>query len=231
MGDMGDIEHPTPVPVPIDLAAWSRREHFEHYLRRVPCTYAMTVELDATVFAAALRESPRKTYLAQIWALATVVNAHEEFRMRLAEGRDGPRIPAIWPVVHPMFTVFNPARETFCAVWAPYDSDFGAFHDAAAPLLAEHAAATELFPQGAPPPNVFDVSSIPWASFTGFALDIAENWEHLAPIFTLGKYAEREGRLMLPLAIQVHHAVADGFHTARLIDELQALLADPVWIA
>lgn len=226
------MEHPTPVPVPIDLAAWARREHFEHYLRRVPCTYAMTVELDATAFAAALRESSRKTYLAQIWALATVVNAHEEFRMCLAEAEDGggSRVPAIWPVVHPMFTVFNPERETFAAVWAPYDPDFGAFHDAAAPLLAEHAAATEFFPQGAPPPNVFDVSSIPWASFTGFTLNIESGWEYLAPIFTLGKYALRGDRVLLPLAVQIHHAAADGFHTARLVNELQVLLAEPSWV-
>ncbi|MFC8599839.1 CatA-like O-acetyltransferase [Isoptericola sp. NPDC057191] len=49
-------------------------------------------------------------------------------------------------------------------------------------------------------------------------------------IFTLGRYVERDGRVLLPLAVQVHHAVADGFHTARLVNELQELLADPAWV-
>jgi chloramphenicol O-acetyltransferase type A len=35
---------------------------------------------------------------------------------------------------------------------------------------------------------------------------------------------------MLPLAIQVHHAAADGFHVSRLVRELEELLADPRWI-
>ncbi|MEL7992699.1 type A chloramphenicol O-acetyltransferase [Streptomyces albidoflavus] len=215
-----------PPPTPIDLDTWPRRQHFDHYRRRVPCTYAMTVEVDVTAFAAALRRSPRKSYLAQVWALATVVNRHDAFRMCLTASGD----PAVWPVVHPAFTVFNPERETFACVWAPYDPDFGTFHDAAAPLLAEHSRATDFFPQGDPPPNAFDVSSLPWASFTGFTLDIRDGWDHLAPIFTLGRYTERDGRLLLPLSVQIHHAAADGFHTARLTDELQTLLADPTWL-
>ncbi|MFC5663912.1 CatA-like O-acetyltransferase [Kitasatospora misakiensis] len=217
---------PAPAPTPIDLDAWPRRAHFEFYRRRVPCTYSITTELDVTLLAEALRGSRRKTYLAQIWALSTVVNRHEEFRMCLtASGA-----PAVRPVVHPAFTVFNPERETFACVWAPHDPDFGAFHEVAAPLLAEHARATELFPQGEPPADTFDVSSLPWASFTGFNLNIGGGWDHLAPIFTLGRYTEREGRVLLPLAVQVHHAAADGFHTARLVNEVQALVADPSWL-
>ncbi|MFG2868334.1 type A chloramphenicol O-acetyltransferase [Streptomyces sp. NPDC048338] len=214
-------------PTLIDLDTWPRRQHFEHYRRLVPCTYSMTVELDVTAFAAALRASRRKSYLAQVWALATVVNRHDEFRMCLTASGD----PAVWPVVHPAFTVLNAERETFACVWAPYDPDFGAFHDVAAPLLAEHGGATEFFPQGALPPNAFDVSSLPWASFTGFNLHIRDSWDHLAPIFTLGRYVERDGRVLLPLALQVHHAAADGFHSARLVNELQALVTDPSWLA
>ena len=186
----------------------------------------MTVELDVTVFTAALRASRRKSYIAQVWALATVVNRHDEFRMCLTASGD----PAVWPVVHPAFTVLNAERETFACVWAPYDPDFGTFHDVAAPLLAEHGGATEFFPQGTLPPNAFDVSSLPWASFTGFNLNIRDAWDHLAPIFTLGRYAERDGRVLLPLALQVHHAAADGFHSARLVNELQDLVTDPTWL-
>ncbi|MEW2371455.1 type A chloramphenicol O-acetyltransferase [Streptomyces sp. NPDC006656] len=215
------------VPVSIDLATWPRRQHFEHYRRLVPCTYSMTVEVDATAFSAALGRSRRKSYIAQVWALSTVVNRHDEFRMCLTAAEE----PAVWPVVHPAFTVFNPERETFACVWAPYDSDFGAFHDVAAPLLAEHRRASDFFPQGELPANVFDVSSLPWASFTGFNLNIGGNgWNHLAPIFTLGRYVERDGRVLLPLAVQVHHAAADGFHSARLVNELQDLMTDLTWL-
>ena len=186
----------------------------------------MTVELDVTAFTAALRRSRYKSYLAQVWALAATVNRHDEFKMCLTASGE----PAVWPVVHPAFTVFNPERETFGCVWAPYDSDFDRFHAVAAPLLAKHARTTDFFPQGTPPANVFDVSSLPWTSFTGFNLNIGSGWDHLAPIFTLGRYVERDGRVLLPLAVQVHHAAADGFHSARLVNELQAVMDDPTWL-
>jgi chloramphenicol O-acetyltransferase type A len=213
-------------PVAIDVDSWARREHFEHFLRAVPCTYSITAELDATAFVDAVRRAGRKTYVAQIWALAAVVNRHDEFRMCLTD--DGR--PAVWPVVHPSFTVFNPDAETFASVWAPFDPDFATFHAAAARVLAEQRGATAFFPQSTQPPNTFDVSSLPWVSFTGFTLNIRNAWEHLAPIVTLGRYVDRGGRPHLPVALQVHHAAADGFHTSRLLTELQELLAEPDWL-
>lgn len=213
-------------PRPVDLETWPRRQHFEHYLNAVPCTYAITVEVDATEFAAAVRRTGRRTYISQIWALARLVNRHDEFRMAL----DGAGAPAVWAHTHPSFTIFNAERETFASVWTPFDPDYAAFHDAAAQVIAEHTGSAEFFPQGPPPANSFDVSSLPWTAFTGFTLNIEGGSQHLAPIFTLGRYIEREGRLLLPLAVQIHHAVADGFHTARLITEFRELLADPDWV-
>ena len=40
-------------------------------------------------------------------------------------------------------------------------------------------------------------------------------------IFTMGKYFERDGKRMLPLAIQVHHAVCDGYHVGLFVEKLQ----------
>ncbi len=212
-------------PVPIDVATWPRAEHFEHYRTAVPCTYAITVEIDVTALTSALRLSGRKTYAAQVWALAVVVNRHAEFRLALdAEGS-----PATWPVLHPSFTVFNPARETFASVWTPFERDFATFSSRMGELLAEHRHATSMFPQGEPPADSFDISSLPWASFTAFDLHIASGWDHFLPIFTLGRYVERDGRSLLPLAVQMHHAAADGFHVARLVNDLRDLMSDPGW--
>jgi chloramphenicol O-acetyltransferase type A len=45
-------------------------------------------------------------------------------------------------------------------------------------------------------------------------------------MFTLGKYYPQDGKVLLPVAIQIHHAVCDGFHVARLFNELQAMCDD-----
>lgn len=212
---------------PIDIQRWARRENFEHYRTHVPCTYSLTVQLDATRLVKAVRRTGKKTYPAHIWALASVVNNHEEFRMSVDEG-----IPSVYDIVHPSFTVFNPARETFASIWAGYDKEFSSFHNEVVELLETHRTATTRFPQEDVPPNVFDVSSLPWTSFSSFDLNIAGGHDHYLPIFTLGKYVEFEGQVALPVAMQVHHAVADGFHTARFLNELQEVFDSSAdWLA
>lgn len=213
-------------PRPIDTTTWARRPWFEHYLETSPCTYAVTVELDVTAFEARRQAVGLRGYAGQIWALATVIQGRAEFRMTLTEeGR-----PAVWDVVHPAYTVFRPESETFVSLWTPYEADPHAFQDAMTATIDSCRDAADLRPQRDTPPNVFDVSSLPWLSFTGFTLDIPAAGRHLAPIVTFGGYVRRGERTLLPAAFQVHHAVADGFHTARLVSDLQALLDDPSWL-
>lgn len=40
----------------------------------------------------------------------------------------------------------------------------------------------------------------------------------------MGKYYKEDKKTILPLAIQVHHAVCDGFHICRFVNELQELI-------
>lgn len=210
----------------IDLDRWPRREHFEHYRDRVPCTWEMTVELDVTDFAETVRATDRRTYASQIWAIASVVNRHAEFRMQLLE--DG--LPAVWDVVHPMFTVFHADTETFSVLVVPFDEDPRRFHDAAVATMDRYRDDHRMFPQQDRPRNVFDVSTLPATSFTGFALHVRDGWDHLLPIVTIGRYRYVEGRTLMPLALQVNHAVADGFHASRLVDELQTTFAEAGWL-
>ena len=65
---------------------------------------------------------------------------------------------------------------------------------------------------------------IPWQSFEGFNLNLPKGGDYLLPIFTMGRFHEENGRILLPFAAQVHHAVCDGFHLCRFINELSELV-------
>ena len=200
---------------PVDLAAWPRREYFEHYVHRNPCTYSMTVRLDITN----VKEKGIRLYPALIYALATAVNRHEEFRCSIKDG-----VLGCYERLEPSYTVFHRENETFSLLWTAYEPDFSAFLAAYEADLARFGG--QMGFQGKPnlPENTFDVSMIPWANFEGFNLNLQQCYDHLRPIFTLGRYEEREGRCTLPLAVQVHHGVCDGYHTCRLVREVQEIL-------
>ena len=196
----------------IDRGAWPREEFFSHYLEQVPCTYSMTVTLDVT----RLRELRARLYPALIWLLAKGVNAHGEFRLDWLGGE-----LIRWRALEPCYAAFNPETEGFTNLWTPYSPEYGEFLRRYERDAARWGRARAFAPQPDTPPNIFTVSMLPWCSFEGFNLN-TKGFDYLKPIFTLGRFYERDSRVLMPLAVQVHHAACDGFHTCRLINELQA---------
>lgn len=200
---------------PISLENWPRAETYRHFMEEVPCTYSMCVNLDISRFLPVVREKGLKFFPTFLYGLSLVVNRHREFRMRLDEQGN----PGYFDQVNPCFTVFHPEQECFSNVWTQFEPDFDTFYQRYLEDMAEFGEKTESKPMEEG--NTFDVSCIPWASFTGFNLNLPKAYGYFAPIFTVGKYFEESGKIKLPLAIQVHHAVCDGFHVSRLVNELQ----------
>lgn len=203
-------------------AQWARREHFRHYMDSVRCTYSLTVQIDITALCAALKERGYRAYPAQIYMLATIVNRFPAFRMgTTAEGEAG-----YWEVVHPSYTIFNAETQTFSSIWTEYQAGFAAFYEACVADMAQYGGTTKFAPKGGAPKNAFDVSSVPWVDFTAFNLNIDGGGRHLLPIFTIGRYEERAGRVLMPLAMQLHHAACDGYHVGEFVQALRAMAAD-----
>lgn len=204
---------------PIDKDSWPRKPYFEHYLNQVRCTYSMTADLDITLLRTELKTNGIKLYPALIHMIATVVNRHSEFRTCFdLEGRLG-----IWDCMSPSFTIFHEENKTFSSIWTPFSEEFQTFYDGYLQGIETYKNAKQLFPDTNEPPNTFPVSSIPWVSFTGFNLNVYNDGTYLLPIFTIGKYREQDKKVLLPLPVQFHHAVCDGYHAGVLFNELQEL--------
>jgi chloramphenicol O-acetyltransferase type A len=207
---------------PIDRDSWSRQPYFEHYLNQVRCTYSMTAEMDITQLRAEIKRMGMKLYPALIHMIATVVNRHCEFRTCLdSKGRLG-----VWDRMSPSFTLFHEEDKTFSSIWTPFSEEFQTFYDGYLQKMETYKNAKQLFPDMSEPPNTFPISSIPWVSFTGFNLNVYNEGTYLLPIFTMGKYRWQDSKLRLPLSVQFHHAVCDGYHAGVLFNELQELATD-----
>lgn len=200
----------------IDRSSWKRNEYFENYFTNIPCTYSMTVKLDITQ----IKKKRMKLYPAMLYYLATIVNRHSEFRTAInQEGELG-----IYDEMIPSYTIFHEDTETFSNLWTPYIPDFEAFSMAYANDMQRYGSNYGMIEKPDVPENVFNVSMIPWSTFDGFNLNLQKGYDYLIPIFTMGKYYRDDEKIILPLAIQVHHAVCDGFHICRFVNELQELI-------
>lgn len=204
----------------IDVSKWKRREYFNYYLTDVPCTYSMTQNLDISSLLKVIRKEKIKLYPCMIYLLTSVVNKHEEFRTTINEnGTLG-----IFDVMDPLYTVFVKESETFTNIWTKYSPSFSEFNRNYLSDVEKFGETDQFIAQSNVPSNVFTISIIPWVSFTGFNLNLPKSSSYLLPIFTMGKYFEQDNKTLLPISIQVHHAVCDGFHLARFVNELQELI-------
>ena len=197
----------------IDMNNWDRKEYFEHYYQNIPCTYSMSVKLDIT----SLKQRGKHLYSALLFFLTQIINQHREFRFSFDnQGRLG-----YFDEMLPSYTVFNPETETFTSIWSNVPKKYEDFYDIYKSDVATFGKNKGVVGKPDMPENVFNVSMIPWMSFEGFNLNLQKGYDYLLPIFTFGKYFFENEKCVLPLSIQVHHAVCDGFHVCRLVQELQ----------
>jgi chloramphenicol O-acetyltransferase type A len=125
--------------------------------------------------------------------------------------------------MNPYFTIFNESTETFSLIWTQYNKDFKVFYKSCLTDIVDYKNTKEFHAKPIKTTNLINISSIPWIHFTSFNLSIEGGSNYLLPIFTIGKYLKKGDTVFLPLSVQVHHAVCDGYHLGQFIESLQAL--------
>lgn len=204
----------------IDLASWNRQEHYRFY-RQIQCNFSLTAEVDVTNVIDFYRHHNYKFYPVMIHLITQAVNQIPAFKMALKNEQ-----LIEWEIVLPSYTIFHPESETFSSLWTEYHSDLTEFVQAYERDFAEYQHDLALSPKPNLPDNHFNISNLPWTSFSGFNLSFPEVKDHFAPIITMGKFSEKDGKFALPVAIQVHHAVCDGFHLGKFIELIQTQCND-----
>ena len=202
---------------PIDTSSWKRKPYFDHYFNQIRCTYSITVNIDITNVLSFKDRNKVKLYPLLIYVISKAVNKYEEFRTAINDrGEIG-----IWETLSPCYTVFHKDSENFSNIWTEWNDDLNLFLSNFEQDSKRFGQIDRIDAKPNTPANVFPISSLPWTTFTGFNLNIFADGTYLLPIFTYGKYFKDGNRYLIPLSIQVHHAVCDGFHVSRLINEIQ----------
>lgn len=201
----------------IDLDTWHRAVPYRHFTTKMRCVMSMTAEIDVTDFLAAVREKGYKFYPAMMWAVTAAVNCREELRM----GRDAEGNPGIWDQLWPYYAHFHPEDQGVVKLVTAFSWDCGEFCRRFQEDL-ERYADKRWFEVDDVPPNVFDLSCLPWTHYKNFDIHVFDDGTYLGPIIVWGKYEKNaQGRINLPLTLNIHHAAADGYHLCRFFDDVK----------
>jgi chloramphenicol O-acetyltransferase type A len=204
----------------VDLETWARREHFDTF-RDFHCPhFNMCAEVDLTAFRPLIKTRGFSFNTAIIYVLARAANDISEFRLRIR----GDTVVE-HETVHPSSTVMAEG-DPFTFAFFEYSGDFASF----AAHVAETTARVHEHPSLADPPGRDDLlfmTSIPWVSFTSFSHPIPTIPMDSIPRFAWGRHHDEGARLRMPLSVQGHHALMDGWHVGRYYERVQVYLDDP----
>jgi len=200
----------------IDQARWPRREQFELFRTFGSPYFSITADVDITAYREALPKGGRFT-IGLVHALATAANAVPEFRQRI-RGDD----VIEFDTVHPSIIVLNEDDAfRFCAF--PFAKDYAEFAKDAPARMERAKAAPSMFDYQDQDDFLF-LTGLPWISFTGVMHAAPIQAPDSVPRIAWGKYRDVAGRIMLPLNIQVHHALIDGIHAGRFYAKVEEIL-------
>jgi chloramphenicol O-acetyltransferase type A len=205
----------------LDIANWSRRELFEFFIGYTNPYFNVCVRVDVTKLVALVRDRPGvRISLALHYFALRVANELEPFRYRLKDGN-----VFVYDVVNGGTTVLLP-NESFAYAYFDYQPDFDKFASDAG--RAVDLVRTESGPlKPTTRDDVIYFTTLPWLSFTSFAHARNKGRGDSIPRIVFGKFVEEGGRLMLPLSVEVHHALMDGLHVGRFLNRLEESLAAP----
>ncbi len=203
----------------IDLNTWERSSLFKFYIDNMRIVMSLTVDMDVAPLLAYARKNKLSFYSSMIWVVSKVINSHDEFKYGWNSNGDLIR----WDYISPSYTMFNQEDESFTKFVTEYTDSLLDFCKRVADDQRRYKNERGIIKNQLQ--NFFDVSCLPWVKYKHFDVHVFDEGKFLAPVVTWGKYEqENDNKVLMPLTMNIHHAVADGFHLSRFFNEVQALI-------
>lgn len=210
----------------LDTERWARRDAF-HYFRSFDKPYFnVCVRLDVARLKAALPAAGGGLATACYFIALRLANLHESFRLRLEAGR-----VRVCDEVHGSTTVLRADGESFYFANFDHALDYASFVLRTGAAIEAARSLHARFEAGWDDHARIHFTTLPWLHFSSFSH--ARNWgmEDSIPKIAFGR-ADREGEhLWMPMSVEVHHALMDGLHVGRYVQDFEAALREPAsWL-
>lgn len=202
----------------IDMKNFDRADYFQYFMS-VGTTIEFTAKVDVTKTIKKCEIDKLNFQAVMLHMLYKAVNSVENFKLDVLGGE-----LIKWNKVVPTFSSMNKSNKLFFTLFVNMCENCVDYNAQYLKTVKEYAHSATIVPQGVLPDNVFNVSCVPWLHFEHFSSNSKINENKIVKMITFGKYEQINGQLVLPLTMQVSHAIADGYHVALFFERIQEYL-------
>lgn len=201
----------------LDIENWERKDHFNFFKNFEEPFFGVIVDLDCTSAYKYCKENELSFFLYYLHKSLKAANKIEPFKYRIIDEK-----VMMFDKVNASPTINRP-NGTFGFAYIDYLEDFSQFKKSAEKEIDRIQNSSGLVP-AVSGENVIHYSSIPWIKFTSISHARSFSFKDSCPKISFGKMTENNGRRAMPVSIHVHHALMDGFHVGKYIEEFQKLM-------
>jgi chloramphenicol O-acetyltransferase type A len=207
-------------PRELDLSTWKRRAHFDFFRAYELPFWNVTVDVDVTGLSArSAAPGGPSFFLSTLHAALAAANEVEELRQRI---RGGDRV-VVHERIHGGSTVMRP-DETFAFAYFDFVPDYPRFAERASDVLGAVRSSSGALEPRPERDDLIHFSVLPWITFSSFQHARRLERGDSVPKIVFGRHRELGGRRLMPVSIEVHHALVDGLHVGRFFEHFQARL-------
>ena len=194
---------------------WIRATHCAIFRNCIEPSFCVTFEVDVTNFYKKIKAQNLSFTLSMVFAVCKCGNEIENFRYRFVDGEI-----VLFEKIDTAFTLLNPETELFKVVNVPFVDDIKSYV-ALAKNTADNQAEYFTAPLGN---DIFQCSPLPFLTYLHISHTNSGKKDNATPLFDWGKFRPVDGKLLMPLSVQVHHSFVDGLHVGKFADKLQKYL-------
>jgi chloramphenicol O-acetyltransferase type A len=208
----------------IDIDNWDRKDLFNIYSGNDFPYIILGANIDVTNLHRYAKENNLSFYFAMVFAANQIANRITNYRYRFTDGK-----PFLVDYNRAVLTHLQSGSDAFVLIETERTDDIKEFCRRTAEKAQEPVESRGF--GGLPgKSDTIIYSVIPWVNFTVLIRTIAKDGVDCAPKISWGKYVESGTQLSMPLSLQVHHGLMDGYHVGLYFNQLQEYLDNQGWL-
>lgn len=200
----------------INIENWNRKEHYEFFSKMDQPSFGIVTEVNCTETYRLAKERKESFFAHYLHKSMLAVNSVEAFKLRIV----GDKVFQ-YDVIHAGSTI---AREdgTFGFAFIEFSEDFQIFNSRLQKEIEAVQNSTGLrLSNEELDVNLIRHSTFPWQQFSAILHPTNVNNKESIPRIVFGKFLEKNGRKMMPISVEAHHALMDGRHIAMYLEAFQ----------
>ncbi len=190
----------------IDIESWDRRDHYYFFKDYDDPCFCLTANVDVTNLIINSKKKGHSIFLKSLYMVSKAINEVTELRIRIDKDEE----VLIYDKIDIGCAILKDDN-TFLFAYMDYKGVQMDFMTSSAKIIEQTKQMKQLNSR-AEDLDLIHCSVLPWVSFTAIKHPRDYDVNSSIPKVMIGKFFQEGDKYLMPISLQVHHALVDGYH-------------------